>query len=470
MNSKCNIASQKNRKKESKNRRAKGDGGLRQLDNGNWEGIEKIRKKSGKILPKSVTRKNKQEVLLIKKQLKALEPLDDDVVKINVDKLTNEITLIRKSVLESSKKKHIDNQITVNDYVDYWLWNYRRKGQKGKMVKDTTFEDYVQKCQHIKNKLGNITDEKGNIIEVKVIDLTFEFMEKAMLDLHSEVKETTAIQVRNHLYNMMKFAKKDGVITINPFQDEEINFPDSGEKIEKKVIKEDDIDKVIQYCLRLWYIDVVTQLMTGGRVSEIRGLTWVDILEKECEVKFSHNYNSVKQFIFDENNHIVSQGRKRRYSSLKSSSSYRNIKVPQEFMKILMIHKALQKNLAQRLGKIFKETDPVFTTSTYTPLGRNDTNDRVKKVVKDLQIENWEEITSHCLRHGFCYAGLLNDVPLEYMQILLGHSDISVTRKWYAHFDKSKVNAYATKVNTKRTDILQKINQGCWIPNLCKTN
>lgn len=139
-------------------------------------------------------------------------------------------------------------------------------------------------------------------------------------------------------------------------------------------------------------------------------------------------------------------------------------------MKLLMIHKDLQKNLAKRLDIEFKETDPVFTTSTYNQLGRNDTNDRVKKVVKDLQIANWEDITSHCLRHGFCYAGLLNDVPLEYMQILLGHSDISVTRKWYAHFDTEKVNSYATKVNTNRTNVIQNINKGYWLSNLVTTH
>ena len=139
-------------------------------------------------------------------------------------------------------------------------------------------------------------------------------------------------------------------------------------------------------------------------------------------------------------------------------------------MNLLMIHKQLQKALAKRLGIEFKETDPVFTTSTYNQLGRDDTNDRVKKVAKDLGIDNWEDITSHCLRHGFCYAGLLNDVPLEYMQILLGHSDISVTRKWYAHFDKEKVNSYATQVNTNRTNIMEKLNAKNKMPNLMLTH
>ena len=57
-------------------RRNKGDGALRQLPNGNWEGAEKIYRQNGTCIRKSVTRADKKEVLLIKKRLKALEPLD----------------------------------------------------------------------------------------------------------------------------------------------------------------------------------------------------------------------------------------------------------------------------------------------------------------------------------------------------------------------------------------------------------
>lgn len=427
-----------NQENEIKNRRAKGEGGLRQLNNGNWEGIEKIKKESGEILSKSITRKSKQEVLLIKRQLKALEPLDNDIVKIEVDKITNKIILIKNPILNFNIKE-VDKNTTVNEYVDYWLWNYRKKGMKGKLIKDGTFEDYVQKCDYIKQKLGTIKNENGKIMEVKVADLTFEFMEKAILELNEKIKTVSVRQIRNHLYNMMACAKKDGIIKNNPFQDRKINLPScSGEKVEKKVIKEEDTKNIIQYCVKLWYVDVITQLVTGARVSEIRGLTWEDIIEKENIIKFSQSYNSVKQFKYQDNQ-IVSLGRKRRYSTLKSENSYREIEIPEEYMKLLMFHKQRQKELAKKLGKIFRETDAVFTTNTYTPLGRNDTNDRVKKVAEDLKIENWEEITSHCLRHSFCYTGLLNDIPLEYMQILLGHSDISVTRKWYAHFDKKKL-------------------------------
>ena len=54
---------------------------------------------------------------------------------------------------------------------------------------------------------------------------------------------------------------------------------------------------------------------------------------------------------------------------------------------------------------------------------------------------------------------MLNDVPVEYMQKLLGHSDIKTTLKWYAHFDKEKVNNYAMQANANRSKILKEIEE-----------
>lgn len=446
-----------------KTRQKRGTGGLVQK-NGKFEGRYRIYRKNGTYIDKSFTRKTENEINDIKARLRLLGVLEDDIENVDIDKRTNEISLVKKTITISNKKVHITQNILLNDFIDYWLWNYRRKGEKGQMIKDSTFEDYVQKADYIKKRLGIKILKNKKKVPVKVADLTFETMETAMLELYNDTCYTTAVQTRNHLYNLMRYAKKDKIIEENPFEENKINFPDHGPKKERTIIKEQDIGKVIKYALKLWYIDVLTQLMTGGRVSEIRGLVWEDINEEENEISFSHNYCSVKQFALDKNNHIISKGRKRRYSSLKSSSSYRTIKVDEGFMKILKIHKEIQKQLAKSLNKEFKETDPVFTTKTYNALGRSDTNDRVKKIVKDLNLENWQEITSHCLRHSFCYAGLLNDVPLEYMQILLGHSDISVTREWYAHFDKAKVDEYATKVNANRNGILEKLSKKYFIP------
>ncbi len=440
-----------------KDRQKRGTGGLINKKN-KFEGRYRVYKKDGTYIDKSFTRSRKSEIDDIKASLRVLGIVDNDVIKIDIDKHTDEIRLIRISDVSSQKIK-LDKDIKVNEYVDYWLWNHRRKGSKGHIVKDSTFEDYVQKGVYIKRILGSRTLDNGKTIKLRVRDLTFDIIESALIEFHNEIAHTTAVQTRNHIYDMMRCAKKDGIIKENPLQDETINLPEGKKKSEKKIIAEEDAEKVIKYCLKIWYIDVLTQLITGARGAEIKGLVWTDINIEQCEINFSNNYSSVNQFKLDENNHIVSLGRKRRYSTLKTKTSYRTIKVDNEFMKVLIIHKEMQKRLAEKLKIQFKETDPVFTTSRYGALGRNTLNERVKKVVSNLKVKNWQEITSHCLRHSFCYEGMLNDVPVEYMQKLLGHSDIKTTLKWYAHFDKEKVNNYAMQANANRSKILKEIEE-----------
>ncbi len=416
----------KRKVKSGKDRQQKGFGGLNKLSNGNYEGTLHIKKQNGDIIFKSFTRHTIAEINHIKYQLKALEPLEDDVLDIKINKNTNEIIQIRDKDLMAKKSK-LSTNVTVDEYVDYWLWNHRRKGQKRKKIKDTCFHDYVIKCQHIKDKLGTI-QQSGKEYKIKVKDLTFDFIERQLLELYDEVAESTAIQVRNHIFNMMKCAKKDGIIKENPLQDETINFPQAKNKFKRKIIEEEDVQSVIEYCLKEWYIDVLTQLLTGARVSEIRGLCWCDIDEEKGEISFEHNYITTPEYDIDEQGHIKANGMKSDYTTLKSTSSERKIKIDDDFMKILKVHKELEKQKADRQKVKFKETHPVFTGRwSGKQLGKNTTNDRVKYIMADLKIKDWQEITSHCLRKSFCCAGLLNDVPLEYMAQLLGHSDPKVT-------------------------------------------
>ena len=142
------------------------------------------------------------------------------------------------------------------------------------------------------------------------------------------------------------------------------------------------------------------QLFTGARVSEVAGITWLALNFDECSVEIKQNYMTIKKFEYDEETHtITSLGRSREITDLKSKSSYRTLGLPKEYMEVLKLHKYLQMETAKKNHKQFRDSDFIFTTSTYTPVGRNDINDKVKKVVKDLNIENWDEITSHCLRH-----------------------------------------------------------------------
>ena len=448
-NSERNIGLQDNEIDSTKNhktRRAKGEGCLRQKPNGSWEAVPTIRKKCGVSISKSICRKDKREVLLLKAQLQALEPIDDDIIKIEIK--GNNIILIRNEELNArNSNKHIDKDILVNEYVDYWLWEHRRKGMKKKRVVDNTFADYVQKCSHIKKKLG----------KEKVSDLTYNIIENALLEVHNETSDYTAIQVRNHIYNMMKCAKKeDKIIRDNPLEDKEINFCESKKKKEKKVILQSDEDKVIEYCIINEFYDVLVALFTGARASELAGMTWDNIDFDNCTITIEKEYMAVKQYEFV-NGNLECIGKTKRFTDLKSKSSYRTLGIPEEIIICLKNHKSNQKSLAQKLDKKFTERDFIFTSCRYNPYDRDDFYDRVKKVVTELKIKNWQEISTHCLRHTYCSTGVKNKVPLADMQRLLGHEDVSVTANWYTHFDTEYLLNSAKDVNKSRLSAFKKL-------------
>lgn len=241
----------------------KGDGCIRKTKSGSYEGSYTIHKKDGTEIRKSFTRKNRIEVKDIIAHLKVLEPIDEDVIKVDINKTTNKILLIKKEELFLGKKVQLDKNILVDDYVDYWLWFHRRKGETGKKIKNSTFNDYVDKANLIKRKIGQVKLKKDKIQKIKVNELTFDFIADKLTELYEETAYSTTIQVRNHIFNMMKYAKKDGVIDENPLADETIKISSKGKKFKRKIVEEKDIDRAIKYCLKNNYMDVFVQIMTG---------------------------------------------------------------------------------------------------------------------------------------------------------------------------------------------------------------
>lgn len=449
------------KKAESKKRRDNGTGTLKQLNNGNWEGAEKIRKKSGGVIRKSVTRTSKTEVIQIKNQLKALEPLDDDVIYIDVNKITNEITVVRdgekilrkkgnkkdKNIEEDNKieilhkKVNIDKDTLVKDYVDYWLFTYRKNG-----VVTNTFCDYVDKCRHIKNEIGN----------KKVSELNFQTLEKMVLKLNTEKAYNTAIQVKNHLTNMVKYAcYEDKILEEDPFIIRKIRLTQTKERKKKYILSRKDEDRFIKKCIQVDDDELLVALYSGGRGSELRGLTWECILFEESSIDIDHQYMNLKYYDYIEGELKIVK-RSKEITELKTEASYRTLCMPKEVMERLAILKEKQKTLAESLGIGFKNTDFVFTNEKYQPRGKNYIATKLNRTLEELKVKNWDKITPHNLRHNYCTRGIENKVSLPEMQRLLGHEKISVTDEWYTHLDKEYLKNSAKNVNNNRLSAFRK--------------
>lgn len=156
--------------------------------------------------------------------------------------------------------------------MDYFLWTHRRKGLKGRRVKDNTFNSYRDRGNLLKEELGSD----------RVVDLTYDDIDRAIQNIHKRTCDTTARQTRDLVVSMMYFAKKDKVTTENVLQDEAITLRERKGKNEKKIIHRDDEERLIEYCIKNKCIEILMLLFSGVRSSE---MARHDMEELKCRRK-----------------------------------------------------------------------------------------------------------------------------------------------------------------------------------------
>lgn len=322
-----------------------------------------------------------------------------------------------------------------------FLFVHRRQGVKGKVVEDTTFSGYVDKCKIIERYLG----------EEKIADLTLEdlinFVKQIQTDGYSE---STVKQTRDLITSFMRFAKKDKVTEVNVLADEKITISESKKAKEKYILEKNDYEKFINYCKGNEYADLIFMLCTGVRISELAGILWEDIKWDKMVVDINKEYTRIKKVELEDGK------RKTKavcdFKELKSKDSYRIIGI-ECMMDILKNHKEKQKELAKKNNREFTEKDFVFTTNKYNAVKHDGIWDKVKKVMIETKVKNYKDISTHNLRHSFCTNGLSDGVKLEEMKKLMGHSNISTTML-YTHVQEEQVIRASTKAVSSATKYL----------------
>lgn len=410
-----------------KNKRKLGIG-MRYNSNGTIEGYGVIHNERGEALTYSFTRGTVGEVVDIKARIGKLRVVDNDVIKIKINKYTDEIELIRKGGTQANGGTQLSKDMTVSEYIKYFLFEHRRRGRKGKIIEDSTLAGYFDRCKYIADIIG----------ELRVSELTRKELEYCVDTLQGQGRaDSTCRQTRDLLVSMVHFAKKDRLLEKDILEGETLTLKEKKGKVEKKIIQEDDIQKFVIYCLKYKAYEVLMLLLTGMRSSEMAGITWKDIDFVKCTVRINKGYKRVKKVEII-NNEIKTSYYKN-FENAKTKSSYRTIGLGKEYVEFLKLHKEEQKELAKKNNKEFKETDWVFTTKTYNAYLSDYTGDKMRKIMNTLKIKNYDKITPHCLRHTFCSMAIKNNVDIKQVQTMLGHSSVGVTLDWYTQIDKETI-------------------------------
>jgi integrase len=122
-------------------------------------------------------------------------------------------------------------------------------------------------------------------------------------------------------------------------------------------------------------------------------------------------------------------------SSPKTKNSNRTVPIMGALKPLLAAHIRREKEKHLKAGVKFAENSILFSSATCNYLDGSNLRKRFKRLLNKLNIE---ETTIHALRHSFCTLLAEQGVPLKTASMILGHSDISITARFYTHVDESE--------------------------------
>jgi integrase len=156
---------------------------------------------------------------------------------------------------------------------------------------------------------------------------------------------------------------------------------------------------------------------SGMRQGELFGLKWEDLQWHDGELKIQRQVKRIP-------------GSGWTFADPKTKRGRRTIKLGDETLKLLRVHKEHQETQRLLKGKRWVENGLIFPSSVGTPL--NQSNLR-KDFLKVLDRASLPKIRFHDLRHTAASLMLNNGIPPIVVSSRLGHSKPSITLDVYGH-------------------------------------
>lgn len=193
---------------------------------------------------------------------------------------------------------------------------------------------------------------------------------------------------------------------------------------------------------------------TGARRGEISSLRWKDISEDFSYISIKTTYVQYWDCEKDENQKIV--------NTPKTEKSNRLIPLLPEIQVQIRNKKEAAQFIAEQFGRKLTQSDFVFVKAkTNTIFSTGHYNSIITTVRAYLLREyniDLEDFSPHCLRHTFTSQAIRNNVPLEVLKQLLGHSSYKMISKTYAHCSYDDKTIAISSMFLPNTQTQQAIN------------
>ncbi len=333
-------------------------------------------------------------------------------------------------------------EISVADYMDYWVNNYVLIN-----CKYNTRSNYKALIKtHIKPSLG--------IYKLKTITPTIlqEFVNKKY---RSGLSQNSLSCIMNVLSSSLRYAVYPAAfIKENPMQYiKKPKYDHATHAKPHKVISPEDFTRIIQQFPQGsdYHIPIMIGYYTGCRIGEVMGLTWdnIDLRNKTISI----------------NKIILNRPSGWFFGSTKTNSSVRTIKIGGTLVNLLQKHKkcqienrleyghhymlyyeskvkdpktgkSIRKIISLKANETPNSSDPISMVCTREN-GKIVTPTQFKSAAKIIRESLKIDFNFHSLRHTHATRLIENGADIKDVQARLGHSNIRTTLDTYTHVTQS---------------------------------
>lgn len=334
--------------------------------------------------------------------------------------------------LQDGIDTHSAETISLNDMFDMYMETKQKK------LREST------KCNY--NAMWNHRIRKSSLVNMKLSKIKPLHIDKFYADMAAEGLAEKTIRLLHHLiFPALEMAVDNDYIRKNPSKNSDDKI--CGAKKERKALSIVEHNALLDFiwenpAYELYSPMIAFALATGLRVGELTGLRWENI-------DLKNNKIFVRQQLLYKN---YGDGCRFHIQKLKTDAGLRDIPMRENARKALFKQKELLLKIGKRGQGVDGIEDFVFVNSQGNPFATNAINLVLDNIVKDYNKMERDRakkecrdcfelphISAHILRHTACTRFAEEGLDAKTLQIIMGHSNISITLDTYTHLDNSTI-------------------------------
>lgn len=334
------------------------------------------------------------------------------------------------------KENELDRGVTsekafFGDYLKKWLDAVHVNGKK----EGTIHNYYVCYENHIEGS----PIEKIRLKDLNALDLQ---------DYYSNIIDTKGVNVVNTIHKLvcpcLRYAFANQKILSDFTRAIKLPSPKEKADAETRVLNRDEQESFLKAIDGATYeVLFLTALNTGLRIGELLALTWDDVNFEKKEISVDKQMTYMKDRSTNKYQNKITPP--------KTKSSIRIIPLPDFLLPYLKKLKIQELEKKMRLQNKYANLNLIFCAKLGGYLAFSSVRTSLNTILKTNKIKHFN---IHALRHTYATRLFELGVPAKTVQVLMGHSDMSMTMNIYTHVLNTVTASSALKMDDLHNELL----------------